>query len=266
MALLWRLDRPDAPGPSYLFGTMHVRDERAFTRLAPVHAALDSSALFATEFDLGELTATVDQSALYLPDGGRISQLLPPHRYTRLCRILQKAFAFPLPHYDRLRPMIVVNLISERLLARERLVSLDAYLWERANAGGLPTTGLESYAFQQRLLTELPLAQQLRDLLALGRHPGKYKRHTQRLADYYAAGDLTGLYRATRRGAGGMRRVLIFARNARMAERFDELAREQALFAAVGAAHLPGGKGMLRLLKHRGWRVRAVAEDLPGLG
>ena len=63
-----------------------------------------------------------------------------------------------------------------------------------------------------------------------------------------------------------MRRVLIFARNARMAERFDELAREQALFAAVGAAHLPGGKGMLRLLKHRGWRVRAVAEDLPGLG
>ena len=258
MALLWRLDRPGTPGPSYLFGTMHVRDARAFRRREQVYACLAECAAFATEFDLRELEAGSDPDALYLPDGQRLSTLLGERHYARLRRTLRRAFGVDLARFDRLRPLVVANLVGEKTLAEQYTLSLDEHLWQRAEATGMTTLGLETYASQRELLRGLPLAAQLRSLRAIGRHPAKFRRQIQRLADYYAAGQLDQLYRATRRGTGGMRHAMIFARNARMAARFDELARDQPLFAAVGAAHLPGGKGMLRLLKQGGWRTEPV--------
>ena len=43
-----------------------------------------------------------------------------------------------------------------------------------------------------------------------------------------------------------------------MTKRFAKIARSQTLFCAVGAGHLAGQKGMLRLLKKKGFNVRPV--------
>ena len=258
-SLLWSITLPDLPVPSYVFGTMHVRDARAYGRIDAVYAALDRCRIFATEFDLNTIEADHDPTALYLDDDKTLKDYLSPRRYLRLRTILYRTFNFDLNRHLRLRPMIISNLLGERVLAEQFEESLDAHLWSRATARGLELTGLESYASQQALLKQLPVAMQLKSLLSIGRHPARFRRQTQRLADLYAAGRLDTLYQTTRRGAGGMRAALIFQRNRRMAARIDELARRAPLFAAVGAAHLPGGKGVLRLLKQRGWRVRPVA-------
>lgn len=257
-SLLFRLTHPAAPGPSYLFGTMHVRDARAFGQLERVHAALDECAAFAAEFDLHEADAAADPEALYLPDGQTLHDYLNPNQYQRLQRILARAFGLPLDHYVRLRPMLIANLIGERILAHQHGDSLDAHLHERAITAKKMIYGLESYAEQQALLERLSIESQLKSLIAIGRNPARFRKQTQTLADRYAAGELRGLYQNTRRGTGALRTALIFERNRRMADRFHEVALKQTLFAAVGAAHLPGGKGVLRLLKHAGWRVRAV--------
>jgi uncharacterized protein YbaP (TraB family) len=55
-----------------------------------------------------------------------------------------------------------------------------------------------------------------------------------------------------------MRKALLFDRNKIMARRFAEMARQNSLFCAVGAGHLAGQKGMLRLLKKQGFKVRAI--------
>jgi uncharacterized protein YbaP (TraB family) len=55
-----------------------------------------------------------------------------------------------------------------------------------------------------------------------------------------------------------MRSALIYRRNQHMARAFADIAREKPLFCAVGAGHLPGGKGMLRLLKQRGFRIEPI--------
>ena len=75
---------------------------------------------------------------------------------------------------------------------------------------------------------------------------------------WYQQGDIQRLYKAAKKDAKGMRKVLLFDRNILMAERFSEIAREKTLFCAVGAGHLPGQKGMLRLLKKDGFTVEAV--------
>jgi uncharacterized protein YbaP (TraB family) len=43
-----------------------------------------------------------------------------------------------------------------------------------------------------------------------------------------------------------------------MAHRLNLMVREQSLFAAIGAGHLAGEKGVLRLLKKQGLKLKAI--------
>jgi hypothetical protein len=48
---------------------------------------------------------------------------------------------------------------------------------------------------------------------------------------------------------------IVDERNLRMVDRLHEPFAEGGLFVAVGALHLPGEKGMLRLLEQRGYKI-----------
>ncbi len=74
----------------------------------------------------------------------------------------------------------------------------------------------------------------------------------------YADGEIQALYQSAKKDAKGMRKILLYRRNKLMAKRFGEIARTQSLFCAVGAGHLAGGKGMLRLLKKAGFKVKPI--------
>jgi hypothetical protein len=53
-------------------------------------------------------------------------------------------------------------------------------------------------------------------------------------------------------------KALITDRNKRMANRIADFAGKQPVFIAVGALHLPGEKGVIELLRKKGFLVEAV--------
>ncbi|HHH50556.1 MAG TPA: hypothetical protein ENK52_06225, partial [Saprospiraceae bacterium] len=53
-SLLWKLERADCPSPAYLFGTMHVKDKKAFQFLSLIQEKILLCEAFATEFNLEE--------------------------------------------------------------------------------------------------------------------------------------------------------------------------------------------------------------------
>lgn len=55
-------------------------------------------------------------------------------------------------------------------------------------------------------------------------------------------------------------KALILDRNLVMVKSIDSLARKGSLFAAVGAAHLPGKKGIIELLRDKGYTVKPVID------
>jgi uncharacterized protein YbaP (TraB family) len=77
-SLLWIIT-PENGGPdSYLFGTMHVRDLRAFEWLDLADVCLQQCSVFATEFDFSDSDPGAIASVLQLPQGGLLDQLLKP--------------------------------------------------------------------------------------------------------------------------------------------------------------------------------------------
>jgi hypothetical protein len=259
-SLLWKITPPGGGGTaSYLFGTMHVRDLRAFGWLATAKSHLAECEVFATEFDFYDADEAALSEALQLPNGATLDALLKPRVWKNLNFYCRKKLGVSAETMRRQHPMAVTTALSTSFLMDESAHSLDETLWHHARDLGKPTTGVETFAEQLETLRKIPLEQHLKSLTWLLKNYGRQKSRLKKLMNWYASGDIQALYKATKKDAKGMRRVLLYDRNTLMAKRFGEIARERSLFCAVGAGHLAGGKGMLRLLKKAGFKVKPIA-------
>lgn len=256
-SLLWRVKDPETGRSSFLFGTMHVRDLRAFGWLDLAKKHIGECEIFATEFDFAEADTSALASALTLPEGMDLSQHLKPGVWKNLDRYARKmglsAEVFRTQH-----PMSVSTALSMSFLLEESMHSLDETLWQYARAQGKRTTGVETFADQLVTLELIPFELHIKGLTWLLKNHQRHKTRLHKMMRRYAEGDIQQLYKSARRDAKGMRKVLLYRRNKEMSKRFAALARESTLFCAVGAGHLAGAKGMLRLLKKAGFKIEAV--------
>ncbi|MEI6409470.1 MAG: TraB/GumN family protein [Bacteroidota bacterium] len=260
--LLWRIT-PLSGGPdSYLFGTMHVRDLRAFRWYEIVLTYLNQCTVFATEFNFSELDGRALAETLHLPEGQTLDKMLRPGVWKGLERIAQQRLGFSAALLKYQHPMAVNTLISSSLLAEEAAQSLDETLWSYAQAAGKLMIGVESFEDQLNTIRSIDLEHQVAGLTWLVKNFVHQKKRLHKLMRWYEAGDLQQLYKAAKKDAKGMRRVMLYDRNYNMAVKFVEVAKTQSLFCAVGAGHLPGEKGMLRLLKKAGFKVKPVSADI----
>lgn len=259
--LLWKLS-PKKGGPdSYLFGTMHVRDLRAFDSLEQAKRCLEKCAVFASEFDFSETDPYAVAELMKLPENTTLDQLLKPGTWKCLKLYSQKKLAVPVEHMQHLHPMSVSLALTNALLMDEATHSLDETLWEHAKSIGKKTTGVETFDEQLQTLRNIPFEQHLKSLTWLLKNYARQKRRMKKMLIWYQSGDLQRLYKAAKKDAKGMRKELLYKRNKLMAARFADIAGTESLFCAVGAGHLAGQKGLLRLLKKQGFRVRTIAPN-----
>lgn len=256
-SLLWQLSTENGGPDSYLFGTMHVRDLRAFKWLERAQARLQTCNVFATEFDFSETDQSAIAAIMQLPEEESLDKLLKPGAWKNLQFYSKKKLGIPAEQMRLLHPMTVSLALTNALMAEGAEYSLDETLWEYAQSIGKKTTGVETFGEQLQTLRDIPFEQHLTSLTWLLKNYKRQKRRLKKMLRWYGDGDLKQLYKAAKKDAKGMRRSLLYERNKIMANRFTEIASKESLFCAVGAGHLAGQKGLLRLLKKQGFKVRA---------
>jgi uncharacterized protein YbaP (TraB family) len=255
MSFFWKIV-PRGGGPeSYLLGTMHVRDARVFVQRPLYLSRMERCAVFMPEYDLFDPGAHAFYGALSLPPGQRVQDLLPRSAFQRLERLLATEAGLGPVDFQHLTPFALIQLLSELCLGKEYHHALDAVLYEDARRLGLACTGLETPEEHFSALEKMPEGEFLRSLIDILRHFSRFRRKSRRLIDCYVRGDAKNLLHLGRRQLGALRETMLYERNRLMSRNLIEQARHQAVFAAVGAAHLPGGKGMLRLIKHSGFTL-----------
>lgn len=258
-SLLWKITPADGGPVSYLFGTMHVRDEQAFGWIPLAQQAVDQCDCFATEYDFNESDPAVFEALMQLPEGMSLQQMLPRGAWKRLVFQVEKK----LPGYNaemlqHQHPMAVSTLLTVAMLAETQAFTVDETLWQHASEAGKTLLGVESFDEQVELVRQIPMETHLKGLVHFLKNPEREKRKLKRMMRLYAEGDIQALYQSAKKGMKGKRKTLLNPRNIRMAARIAEIAREKSLFCAVGAAHLAGGKGLIRLLKKAGFKVTST--------
>ena len=255
----WRLSGANIHGISYLLGTMHLKppSEKPSWQ-APFLNYIDLCQVFATEFSLDEVDPVLLRKFSLLPDNQLLSDYLTEKKIKKLEKVLLKSLGLPLRSLLRMQPLMVINLISEQILAEYHPISMDNELWQAALKKGKRLEGIETFEEQLQILKKIPIEYQVKSLVSIVKNISQYRKKLLHIAKVYDTGDIQQLYKVSKQGMGSIRKLMLIDRNHIMADRIFEKIQQNSMFCAIGAGHLAGKEGVLRLLKKKGVTVKPI--------
>ena len=236
---------------------MHVKDDRVFGGIEFLAQCIEACDVFAAEINLN--APPLAPIIFQLPFGQSLQDFIPPNRFHRLRRLFLRAFQLDLLQLQFLKPIALLGLLQQQFLNEDRPQALDLTLWTIAQQQGKRCIGLEENQSQEHLLTEMDMDVQLKMLYDMARNISHFRRHSKKLTARYEREEIRQLYQSTKKGLHQQKRQLLYQRNEIMANRIAAIAKKEYLFAGVGAAHLAGSKGVLRLLKHKGFKLSPIS-------
>lgn len=262
--LLWRIER-DGETVGHLFGTIHSDRPEVLDLPVPVERAFKGATRYAFEVDQRDIDRREIMAVMHYPDGASLPQRLPADLWART-RSAAAQRGLPANAITSMEPWALATILGVPPADPRRI--LDMHLQQRARDTGRPVTGLESVAEQLSIFDRLDESHQIGmlataveavetgqvDVLFEQMVGAWLERDLQRIVeladDHPAIADPTANDHLMNR--------LLEERNRRMIERMLPLLETGDAFIAVGAMHLAGDEGLVRLLERRGHVLRPV--------
>jgi uncharacterized protein YbaP (TraB family) len=257
-----------ATGPNgatvYLLGSVHLLSEAAGKLPAIVDSAFARAHVvaFETSLDTLEMRAPELLAKARYPAGTTLQSSLSPRGAAKLDTVL-RAYGLTVQQVNGYKPWFVSLLMTQLVLQRMHFqpqFGVDVQLNTRAHAAAKRMIGLESADVQLGLFDRLS-AEDQEHMVLMGGAPDSAAHEMERIKDAWLSGDAAALDSMSRASSGstGLQDILVNQRNANWLPTIDALlrGREDAL-VVVGAAHLVGRRGVVELLRAKGYRVEQL--------
>jgi uncharacterized protein YbaP (TraB family) len=257
---------------AYVFGSSHAAGVLTFPLRPEIESVLNQAPCIAKELPQNApATVASMKGSFLLPEGKVLGDQLKPEVRNKLNRFLEK-YRYPASKLDRYKVWVAADTIP--VLAAmsssprdfgSASKSLDIYLMERSFIKGVPMMGIETVIEQYMAKEHLTNAEQQAMLIEVLDADDNQKEAEQWMSHKFANGDIDALrdgYLDKNSHIPAHRKAFeefVFSRNGRQAERIDEMVRNgsKCVFA-IGALHLGGEDGVIRLLKMRGYAARQL--------
>ncbi len=274
---LWRIE---GSTPSYLYGTVHVPDQRVLDLPEVVRKAFDASDIIYTEIPLDAATQAATAARLMLPADQDLRKLAGDELFNRLVRAITKALGSNVPagaadlvaaslvHMKPFAAMSQVELLDylpDMMAGRQ---PLDVTLYGMAGKAGKQTGALETLDEQMAVIDSMTMEEQLKEMgvvLDNIEKPRPGELTVRGIVDLYLKGDLDPLAAeltkeeiADEALKKKFMKLLIDDRNVKMANRIADLCNEKpakSRFFAIGALHYAGETGILAQLTKKGLKM-----------
>lgn len=264
----WRLG--SGPSPSYLVGSVHVARDDVYPLPEPLDAAFAACDQLVVEADpdgMGpeEMQKWVARFAYYR-DERRLQDAVDREAMGELAGIFARHHLSP-ARFERMKPWYVAQVVSVLELSRmgvDPRKGIDLHFLGKAR-GKKPIVELEGVPFQLMFLNHFSDREQQLMLEYTLRSLEQMEAVLDRIFDAWKSGDpdrLDRLMRELLKENPGLEQAfekLMTGRNPPMARKIQKLLEGGGRhFIVVGAGHLVGEKGLLRLLADNGIAVERV--------
>lgn len=264
-SLLWKISGNGLSAPSYLFGSMHTTDSRVKAMSDRAIPFFSQSAAFAMEVDPKQALDMSLLSKLMMGKNYSLKKMIPQAAYLLLDSVIRDQTGFSMGLLDNMAPVFIMTIfetaamgLTDSLTCEEDV--LDLYLYQLATDHHKIIIGIETADEQLSALNSLNYNEQA-DMLVHEVH--EYERNRQgatAMVQFYLEENLDSLARENEENEMPAKfyKALVTDRNKRMANRMSDFIRKQSTFIAIGALHLPGEKGVIELLRKKGFVIEAV--------
>jgi uncharacterized protein len=258
--VLWEITGKRLKKPSYLYGTIHIQDKRVFAFGDEVMEAFNNSEAYAMELLMDELDMKEVQDAMFMADNS-LDKLLSPSDYKLLDSIVKEKTGQGLLMFNKMKPFFLSSQLMQIDMAKDKADALDLYLLNKARDAGKICLGIEEFSDQINAIDAIKLENQVEMLLdGLTDTVTSTEDKLEELVEAYLEGDLDKMYELTKDTALPVEfnQAFLIDRNIKMAKNIHKFIKKQSTFNAIGAAHLPGEKGVINLLRKRGYTVEPI--------
>lgn len=279
--LLYRISGGGLEKPSYIVGTYHLAPASFADSIPGAQAALNEVEQVCGEVDMAEMQSMAGMqkviSAMMLPDGKSLSDILIAEEMDKLNAFMMETFGADLNNsmigaqLGKMTPMAIATQLQ--LLQYMKMTPgfnpnalIDSYFQTEAAKNGKPVIGFETMDFQISVLYKGRSVERQKVQLMCMIDNREYELMMMKtLTEAYFAQDIAKLLEVTEEKLGNKcdstpeeDEALIYGRNADWAEKMPAIMGDKSTLFVVGAAHLPGERGVLELLKKKGYAVEAV--------
>jgi len=265
-SLFWSISGNGLKETSYLYGTFHSKDQRVFNFKEGVKEAFDKADTYAMELNLDSIDRISMMSAMIMDSNKTLKTLLSKEDYTLVNQFFIDSIGMSLFMFNKMQPLITAQMIMTKNLKSEQENALDFHWFKKAKEQGKELVGLETMNEQIEAIKSISVEQQANDLVKAVVDYGKEEEISiDQLLEIYANGNLDSLMLLMDEFSGDspsnqeiFNEAFLYSRNKHMANRVEKYLKKGSVFMAVGAAHLPKEKGVIELLRAKGYRVKAL--------
>ena len=272
--LLWKVSGNGLDKPSYLFGTYHLASLGIKDSIAALPQVQQDVQQVYGEIIMADMmkpeTLMQMQQQMMLPADTTLKSLFSPAEFETITQAVQEYLKVDIALLDRMKPAALFQQLTVLFYLKHTpgynpQEQLDASFQQDATKAGKKVGGLETVQSQLDILFNKPLRRQAEDLYCFLSDPDKAERQAKELIAAYAAQNLDTVLRLMEEKEGTKcdptpeeMAQLLYDRNHNWAKQMPALMQAAPTLFVIGAGHLPGEQGLIKLLQGKGYTVEPL--------
>jgi hypothetical protein len=260
--LLWQISGNGIKTPSFLFGTFHLlcKDDIHFSE--QLKKAMKMSDEIYMEMDMDD-PSTMLSGMLYMnmKGGKKLEDLYTPEEYKRLKDYFSDTLQMPLMFLQKAKPYFLVALLYPRMMNCKTPAGVEEELVKIAKVDKKEIKGLETMQFQASVFDSIPYEWQAQQLLKNIDSFSVYKNEFDQMLTLYKNQRMDSMQTMMAKSDFGDDKyndLLLTSRNKNWVAQLKKIMKNESVFVAVGAGHLIGDDGLIKLLKKAGYKVKPL--------
>ncbi len=265
-SLLWEVSGNGLTKASYLYGTIHMICKDDASLGDSLIAAIQRSDRVYFEVDMDNLMEMLSALKDFkMRNDTTLADLLSKEDYEKVKEFMgRKSGLLPFSQLETYKPMLASSLLMESGIGCDESVAMEQLILEEAKKNKKRVDGLETMSYQASIFDSIPYKLQAEQLLKYVNDSGSKSeadKQFEEMIEAYKAQDIEKLGEFVQEDDGGLGNyedILIYNRNRNWVEKLKKIMPEKSLTVAVGAGHLAGEKGLIKLLRKAGYTVNPV--------
>jgi hypothetical protein len=260
-SLLWKISGNGLNKPSYLFGTIHLTCDTSLD--ANTLNALEATEQLYLELDMDDKSIQMQMMKLMMmKDGAKLSTLLSPEDFKILDEFMKKNLNMSVKLFDSFKPFMISSMLFPKMLDCKSQ-SVESELMKITKEQNEEIFGLEKAEDQMKVFDEISYQDQADELLKTVKdNLEKDKKEFQEMITIYQNKDIEGMLKmmsdSDNKITSENQDILLNDRNKNWIPIMVKIMKDKPTFFGVGAGHLAGEEGVIKLLRKKGYKVEAV--------
>ena len=260
-SLLWKISGNGLNKPSYLFGTIHLTCDTSLD--ANTLNALEATEQLYLELDMDDKSIQMKlMKLMMMKDGAKLSTLLSPEDFKILDEFMKKNLNMSAKLFDSFKPFMISSMLFPKMLDCKSQ-SVESELMKITKEQNEEIFGLEKAEDQMKVFDEISYQDQADELLKTVKdNLEKDKKEFQEMITIYQNKDIEGMLKmmsdSDNKITSENQDILLNDRNKKWIPIMIKIMKDKPTFFGVGAGHLAGEEGVIKLLRKKGYKVEAV--------